>query len=81
MKNVSSKKWWITGITQARVKPLPISLLKKVYNGKPDKDFVKLNQAPRNGHANFSIYLLLLLKLNIPVQNLGFELCTGLLNS
>ena len=35
---------------------------------------------PWNGHANSSSYFLLFWKLNGPVHNLRFELCTGLFN-
>ena len=42
MKNVSTKKGWITGTTQPHVEPLPIPLIKEKHYGKSDKDFVKL---------------------------------------
>ena len=42
MKNVSHNKGWILGINPSHVEPLTITLIKETYNGKPDKDFVKL---------------------------------------
>ena len=42
MKNVSSKKGWITGITQPQVEHPLIPLIKDNHGGKSDKYFVKL---------------------------------------
>ena len=42
MKNVSYKKGWNLGATQVNMEPLPIPLLKGLYDGKPEEDFVKL---------------------------------------
>ena len=42
MKNVSHKKIWNSGMMQVHVEPPPITLIKIKYNGKSDKDFVKL---------------------------------------
>ena len=42
MKNVSHNKGWILGINPSHVEPLTITLIKETYNGKPEKDFVKL---------------------------------------
>ena len=42
MKNVSHNKCWSLGINQAHVEPPPIPLLKGTYDGKSDKDFVKM---------------------------------------
>ena len=42
MKNVSHKKGWNSGTTQEYVEPMAITLIKGTYNGKSDKEFVKL---------------------------------------
>ena len=42
MKNVSHKKVWNSGMTQAHVEPPPIILINRTYDGKSDKYFVKL---------------------------------------
>ena len=42
MKNVSSKKEWMTGVTHPHVEPPPIPLIQETYYGKSDKYFVKL---------------------------------------
>ena len=42
MKNVSSKKLWTTKVTHLNVEPPSIPLIQETYNGKMDKDFVKL---------------------------------------
>ena len=41
MKNVSSKKGWMTGMTQPHVDPPPIPLIKEKHYGNSDKYFVK----------------------------------------
>ena len=42
MKNVSSKKGWMTGVTHSQVEPPPIPLIQETYDGESDTDFVKL---------------------------------------
>ena len=42
MKNVSSKKGWMTGMTHPYVDPPPIPLIQETHNGKSDKKSVKL---------------------------------------
>ena len=42
MKNVYHKNIWNLGVTQVCVEPPPIPLVKVKYDGKSDKDFVKL---------------------------------------
>ena len=42
MKNVSSKRGWMTGMTQPHVESLSIPLTKEKHDGKSDKYFVKL---------------------------------------
>ena len=42
MKNVSHKKEWNSGTTQAHVEPPPITLIKVAYYGKSEKYFVKM---------------------------------------
>ena len=42
MKNVSHKKGCKLGINQAHVEPLPIPLIREMYDGKSDKYFIKL---------------------------------------
>ena len=42
MENASSKKGWMTGITQTHVEPTNISIIKEKNNGKSDNDSVKL---------------------------------------
>ena len=42
MKNVLHKKGWKAGTNPSHVEPLPIPLIKEAYNGKSDKDFVKI---------------------------------------
>ena len=42
MKNISHNKSWDFGMNQVHVEPLLIPLIKGKYNGKSDKDFVKL---------------------------------------
>ena len=42
MKNNSSEKRWMTGMTHPHVDPLPIPLIQEKRDGKSDKDFVKL---------------------------------------
>ena len=42
MKNVSSEKGWMTGMTHPHVEPPPIPLIQETYDGNPDKDLVKL---------------------------------------
>ena len=42
MKNFSSKNGWMTGTTQAHVETPPTPILKKLHNGKSDKEFLKL---------------------------------------
>ena len=41
-KNASHMKGWNSGMTQSHVEPLPINLIKGTYDGKSDKDIVKL---------------------------------------
>ena len=43
MKKVSSKKLWMTGMTQPHVEPPPIPLIKTNHGVKSDKYFVTLN--------------------------------------
>ena len=42
MKNVSIKKGWMTGMTHPHVEPPRIPLIQETYDGKSDKDSVKL---------------------------------------
>ena len=42
MKEVSSKKSWMTRVTHPHVELPPIPLIQEIYNGKSDKDLVKL---------------------------------------
>ena len=42
MDHVFHKKSWNLGMTQVHVEPPPIPLIKGKYDGKADKDFVKL---------------------------------------
>ena len=42
MKNVSHKIGWNLGTNPEHVEPLPILIIKEMYNGKSDKDFVEL---------------------------------------
>ena len=42
MKNVSSKKVWLKGMTQPQVETLLIPLITENHYGKPDKYLVKL---------------------------------------
>ena len=42
MKNISSKKGWIAGVTHPHVEPPPIPLIQETYGGKSEKDIVKL---------------------------------------
>ena len=42
MKNVSSNKVWMTGMTHPHVYPPPIPIIKEKHNGKSDKDFLKI---------------------------------------
>ena len=39
MKNVPSKKVWMTGVTQPYVEPPTIPVIQEKYDGKSDKDF------------------------------------------
>ena len=42
IKNVSSKKGWMTGMTHPHIDPPPIPITKETHDGKSDKYFVKL---------------------------------------
>ena len=42
MKNVSSKKGWMKGMTLTHMEPPPITLVKEKHDGRSDKDFMKL---------------------------------------
>ena len=42
MKTVSSKKGWMTRVTLPHVEPPPIPLIQEKYDGKSDKDDVKI---------------------------------------
>ena len=42
MKNVSSKKLWMTGMTHPHIDPPPIPLIQETHYGKSDKYFVKI---------------------------------------
>ena len=42
MKNFSSKKGWMTGMTHPHVEPPTIPLIKEKHDDKSDKYFVKL---------------------------------------
>ena len=42
MKNISYKKGWILGTNPAHVEPPLIPLIKEIFTGKSDEDFLKL---------------------------------------
>ena len=42
MKNISSKKGWMTGVNLSHVEPPPIPLIKENHDDNTDKDFVEL---------------------------------------
>ena len=62
MKNVLHNKDWNWGTNPAHVEPPPILIIKETYNGKSEKDYVKLKL--RRDHTSstmdlyeFNIYL------------------------
>ena len=61
MKNVSSKKWWMTETTQPSIEPPSISLIKEKHNGKSEKVFVRIKlrrdpTSPTSDLYEFKIY-------------------------
>ena len=42
MKNIPSKKGWMTELNHPHIEPPPITLNKEKHNGKSENDFVKL---------------------------------------
>ena len=56
MRNVSSKKGWMSGTTQPHIKPLTIPLIKENHDGKSDKDFVKLKLCKDPTSSTLDLY-------------------------
>ena len=63
MKNSSSKKAWVTGVTLPHIEPVPIPLIQETYDGKLDKYFleIKLRRDPTSStlylyESNMSLF-------------------------
>ena len=56
MKNDLHKKCWNSGTNTAHVEPPPIILIKETYNGKSDKDFVKLKLCRDHKSSTMDLY-------------------------
>ena len=56
MKNISSKKGWMTGMTHPHVEPQPIPLIQETHNGKSEKYFVKIKLRRDNTSCTLDIY-------------------------
>ena len=56
MKNVLHKRGWNLGTNPAHVEPTPILLTKETYNGKSEKDYVKLKLRRDHTSSTMDLY-------------------------
>ena len=74
-KNVSHKKTWNSGMTQAHVEPLSILLIKINHENNSDKDFVKLKLRRYLKSATLELYEFKKIFLTMVIRKSSCFLC------